>query len=79
MIAVHGYGSTCDIQSIINICRDKHIPLIEDLAVAQGATVDLRPVGSFGDLSVVSFGSGKIIDVGHGGAVFTSSLIYIKT
>lgn len=72
VIAVHGYGSTCDIKSIINICRVKNIPLIEDLAVAQGATIDSRPVGSFGDLSVVSFGSGKIIDVGHGGAVFTS-------
>lgn len=78
VIAVHAYGSICDINSIITICRDNNIPLIEDLAVAQGATVDLRPVGTFGDLSVVSFGSGKIIDVGHGGAVFTSSRYLYK-
>jgi len=31
-----------------------------------------RPAGTFGDASVVSFGIGKIIDAGHGGAVLSS-------
>jgi dTDP-4-amino-4,6-dideoxygalactose transaminase len=70
-IAVHAYGSVCDIENISKYCGEENIFLIEDFAVAQGAEVNGRPVGSFGDASVVSFGAGKIIDVGHGGAVLS--------
>ncbi|MDP2904582.1 MAG: DegT/DnrJ/EryC1/StrS family aminotransferase [Methylovulum sp.] len=74
VIAVHAYGSVCNIQEIAAYCKSLGIPLIEDLAVAQGASLDGQPVGSFSDIAVVSFGAGKIIDVGHGGAVMTSRL-----
>lgn len=69
IIAVHGYGSTCDILGIRDYCRRHHIFLIEDACVAQGSTINNQPVGSFGDVSIISFGRGKIIDVGHGGAI----------
>lgn len=73
VIAVHAYGSICDIAEIFAFCKSHCIPLIEDIAVAQGARIDGRPVGNFSDIAVVSFGSGKIIDVGHGGAVLTDN------
>jgi len=69
VIAIHAFGRGCDIKAIQQICRERKIPLIEDCAVAQGATVDMEPVGSFGDIAVLSFGAGKIIDMGHGGAL----------
>jgi len=72
VIAVHAYGSVCNIREISAYCTSRSIPLIEDVAVAQGANLDGQPVGSFSDIAVVSFGSGKVIDVGHGGAVLTS-------
>lgn len=72
VIAVHAYGAVCDIDEIATYCKLRRLPLIEDLAVAQGADVEGQPVGSFADIAVVSFGAGKIIDVGHGGAVLTS-------
>jgi len=72
VIAVHAYGAICNIREIAAYCKSRGIPLIEDLAVAQGASLDGQPVGSFSDIAVVSFGSGKIIDVGHGGAILTS-------
>jgi dTDP-4-amino-4,6-dideoxygalactose transaminase len=79
LIAVHNYGSTCEIQEIKIICENNSIPLIEDFAVAQGATLGNKPVGSFGDISIVSFGAGKIIDSGHGGAILTNDKeIYSK-
>ena len=73
VIAVHAYGSVCNINEIASFCNSRRIPLIEDIAVAQGAKMEGRPVGSFSDIAVVSFGSGKIIDVGHGGAVLTDN------
>ncbi len=72
VIAVHAYGAVCDIEEIVSVCQAKDIFLIEDAAVAQGAIISGKPVGSFGDVSILSFGSGKIIEVGHGGAILTN-------
>lgn len=71
VIAVHSYGSVCEIGKIEKICRSSGVYLIEDFAVAQGTYYQEKPAGSFGIASIVSFGSGKIIDCGHGGAVLT--------
>lgn len=72
VIAVHAYGAVCSIQAISDYCDSQGIPLIEDIAVAQGASVDGRPVGGFSNISVLSFGAGKIINAGHGGAIMTN-------
>jgi len=71
VIAVHAYGSVCNISEISQICKIKGVFLIEDFCVAQGGFTQGLPVGSFGDLSIVSFSTGKIIDIGHGGAILT--------
>lgn len=72
LIAVYPYGAVFDIHAVRRLCAEHNVFLIEDCAVAQGATIDKKPVGSFGDACIVSFGTGKIIDAGHGGAVLTS-------
>ena len=72
VVAVHGYGNMCDIESIERICNNRGIPLIEDCCLAQGANSNGKPAGSFGDISILSFGSSKIIEVGHGGAILTN-------
>ncbi len=73
VIAVHNYGAVCDIVRIAEFCKAEGKVLIEDCAVAQGAMAQGVPVGSFGDISILSFGAGKIVDVGYGGAVMTNS------
>lgn len=78
VIAVHAYGRMCKIETIAAICKRIGVPLIEDLAVAQGAGNETAPAGAYGDLSVLSFGAGKIIDIGHGGAVFSDDPELIK-
>ena len=70
VVAVHAYGYPCDIDGILGWCRQHRVFLIEDVAAAQGAGVSKVPAGAFGDVAVVSFGAGKIIDAGGGGAVF---------
>lgn len=71
VIAVHAYGNICNIREIEEYCQKSNIFLIEDAALAQGIKYDNRIIGSFGDVSIMSFGSGKVIDIGHGGAILT--------
>lgn len=71
VIAVHNYGLPCDIRRVAAICRRNNVVLIEDVSVALGGFLDGRPLGSFGDISVFSFGGGKLLDIGHGGLICT--------
>lgn len=71
IIAVHSYGMPCEMMKLEAYCAQEGIVIIEDMAAAQGAKINIRPVGSFGSISVVSFGAGKIVDVGNGGAILT--------
>ena len=73
LIGIHAYGRTLNVEEIKTFCSDNEIIFIEDCAVAQGSMISGNPVGSFGDFSVLSFGRGKIIDVGHGGALATNN------
>jgi dTDP-4-amino-4,6-dideoxygalactose transaminase len=72
VIAVHAYGYVCDIKAIASWCHANSVFLIEDAAAAMGARLDGKPLGSHGDVSVLSFGAGKIIDAGSGGALLTN-------
>ena len=73
VIPVHLYGLPAQIKSITGICKRANIPVIEDAAQAMGATYGGQALGSWGDLSILSFGSTKIVDVGFGGAVLTDN------
>ena len=80
LINVHAYGKPSKIDIIRKICIKRKIFLIEDLAVAQGAYFKKKPLGSFGQVSILSFGKGKVVDAGIGGAFLTDSLnIYEKS
>ena len=72
VIAVHSYGNICNIIEINDYCKLNNIFLIEDAALSQGISYCNEPTGSFGDISILSFGSAKVIDIGHGGAVLTN-------
>lgn len=70
VIVVHYAGYPCrDIMAISQLCRDKGIGLIEDVAHAPGATVDGKVCGTFGDVGCFSFFSNKNLSIGEGGMV----------
>ena len=72
VIVVHYAGYPCrDIMAISQLCRDKGIGLIEDVAHAPGATVDDKVCGTFGDVGCFSFFSNKNLSIGEGGMVST--------
>ena len=73
IVLPHMYGKVCkDVEGIAVFCREKHILLIEDCASAFGATLNSKPVGSFGDYSLFSFDYSKIVDIGFGGIVVSN-------
>ena len=74
VIAVHLFGSSCDIAAIAQLARTGGVALIEDFAQALGGEAENAPLGSFGEVAVTSFGRDKILDVGGGGAIVASSL-----
>lgn len=71
IIAVHLFGHACRIDEICEVARKRDIPVIEDIAQSVGTTYKRKPTGTFGDITILSFGEHKIIDGGGGGAVLT--------
>src|SRR5262245_26824519 len=71
IVVPHLFGNPAAINSIVDLAHSKDIRVIDDAAQALGATIDGRPVGSFGDLGILSFGSEKVC-FGLGGGVVVS-------
>jgi perosamine synthetase len=69
LIAVHMFGNVCDMQKLREIMGSK--PIIEDCAQSIGSRIGDGMTGSFGDIGVLSFRSGKYLSVGEGGALFS--------
>jgi dTDP-4-amino-4,6-dideoxygalactose transaminase len=67
LVVCHMYGLGAPIASISEWAKRRGMLVIEDATLALGAIVDDRPAGSWGDISLFSFGEGKIVDVGTGG------------
>ena len=80
VIAVHMYGSSCNMDELVQICQEEKIYLIEDCAHSHGATWNGKPLGSFGDISCFSFYPGKTLGAyGDGGACCTNSCKFDKS
>jgi perosamine synthetase len=73
VMAVHLYGHTCDMDELVNICKEHNLYLIEDTAEAFGSKYKGKFAGTFGDISTFSFFGNKTITTGEGGMVSTNS------
>ena len=71
IIPCHVYGLPAPMAAICAWAKANDVYVIEDGALALGANADGRPAGSWGDVSIFSFGLGKIADNQLGGAVLT--------
>ena len=72
MIA-HTLGNPFKATEIKKLCEKYNLWLIEDCCDALGSTYDGRLVGSYGDISTLSFYPAHHITMGEGGAVFTNN------
>jgi perosamine synthetase len=71
ILPVHLYGHPCDMNRLQQITEAYSLVLIEDASQAHAATIDGRPVGSFGT-GCFSFYATKNMTTGEGGMVTTS-------
>jgi dTDP-4-amino-4,6-dideoxygalactose transaminase len=72
LIVSHLHGQLQDMVSLRAWCDDRGPLLIEDACQALGGEIADRPAGSFGHAGILSFGGGKLLSAGRGGAVLTS-------
>jgi dTDP-4-amino-4,6-dideoxygalactose transaminase len=78
IIPVHLYGMPANIEKILEIANKYNIPVIEDAAEALGSKFNGKPVGTFGEIGVLSFNGNKIITTSGGGALISDNEEYIK-
>jgi dTDP-4-amino-4,6-dideoxygalactose transaminase len=67
IVPVHLAGWPTDMPQVMALAQRHGIKVIEDCAQAQGAAIDGRSVGSFGDAASFSFCQDKIISTGGEG------------
>lgn len=72
VIPVHLYGQPAAMAEIVAIARRHGLAVLEDCAQAHGATLDGRPVGTFGDIAAFSLYPTKNLGaLGDGGIITT--------
>jgi perosamine synthetase len=73
ILAVHLYGQSCDMKSIMQIAKKNNLKIVEDAAEALGSSFENQKLGSYGDLATFSFYGNKTITTGEGGMVVTNN------
>jgi perosamine synthetase len=71
ILAVHTFGVPADMPALVALAQRHSLALIEDACEALGATIESRPIGSFGDVAVFAFYPNKQITTGEGGMIVT--------
>jgi perosamine synthetase len=72
VVVTHLFGVPCEMAPIMELCRARGVPVIEDCAQAFDASYQGRPVGTFGAIGCFSLQQGKHMSCGEGGLVITN-------
>jgi len=76
IVIAHTLGNPYRADEIRRIADSNDLFFIEDACDAVGATINGKPVGSFGDLATASFYPAHHITMGEGGCVLTNSGVF---
>jgi len=71
-------GQPCDYDNIFKIAKKHKLLVIEDASHALGAEYKGKKVGSFSDMTILSFHPVKHITTGEGGMVLTNNKIFYE-
>ena len=69
IVCQHLFGIPADVEELAPLAREEKCYLIEDAAQALGGEIGGVPLGTFGDFGFYSFGRGKPLPLGCGGAL----------
>jgi perosamine synthetase len=73
VIVVHIAGNPCEMDGIVDLCKERDLILFEDCAHALGSTYKDKDCGRFGVAGAYSFYPTKIMTTGEGGMIATDS------
>jgi CDP-6-deoxy-D-xylo-4-hexulose-3-dehydrase len=73
IMLAHSLGNPFNLEVITALCKQHKLWLVEDCCDALGATYKGQMVGTFGDISTLSFYPAHHMTMGEGGAVFTNN------
>lgn len=66
VILLHYGGIPCEMDKIVDLCKDNHLKLIEDCAAGVCSNYKGKALGTFGDMGMWSFDAMKILVCGDG-------------
>jgi dTDP-4-amino-4,6-dideoxygalactose transaminase len=76
IVVSHLHGQIANIAAIKSALEStahgQNVAIVEDVCQSPGGTLTGKPLGTFGDVSVFSFGGSKLLSAGRGGAVATN-------
>ena len=72
ILPVHLTGNPADMPEILDLAGKHHLFVVEDAAQSIGATIDGKPVGSFGDLGCFSLHPLKNLNAAGDGGMMTT-------
>ena len=78
IMLAHTLGNPFDLDTVLQLCDEHGLWLVEDSCDALGSTYRGKRTGSFGDTATVSFYPAHHITTGEGGAVFVKSPLVRK-
>jgi len=78
IVVAHLYGYPVDLRDVNRLAAEAGAVVIEDAAQAAGAIVNDRPAGTQSSLTVLSFGRGKGLTGGSGGALLAHDDVGVR-
>lgn len=78
VVVVNLYGQSADMDPILELCQQYHVPILEDAAESLGSTYKGRMSGTIGDIGIYSFNGNKIITTSGGGMMVSNHEAYTK-
>lgn len=72
VLFVHMSGAAGNIEAVVDIARRNKLKVLEDCAQANGAKLNGKPIGTFGDVGIFSLQINKNITAGEGGMITTN-------
>jgi dTDP-4-amino-4,6-dideoxygalactose transaminase len=78
ILVSHLHGHVVDMQRLKTIAERHNLKVVEDACQVAGGSQHQKPLGSFGDAGVLSFGGSKLLSAGRGGAVLSQDPTVIQ-
>jgi perosamine synthetase len=69
IVVQHTFGNPVDMEKVMSFAKENYLKVIEDCAHGLGASFNKKPLGSYGDAAIFSFGRDKVVSAVFGGAV----------